>query len=62
MDAAFAGGDRLLCIAASRMCYALFGMMNWVYYWYRPHGSLRPEAIVVGLADQAMAKPLGPTS
>jgi AcrR family transcriptional regulator len=28
--------------------YALFGMMNWIYNWYDPHGIVGPEA----LADQ----------
>ena len=25
--------------------YALFGMMNWIYTWYDPKGTIRPEAL-----------------
>ena len=25
--------------------YALFGMMNWIYTWYDPQGSVSPEAL-----------------
>ena len=25
--------------------YALFGMMNWIYTWYDPEGTIRPEAL-----------------
>jgi AcrR family transcriptional regulator len=37
----------------------LFGMLNWIYYWYRPDGPLKPEEVVTGLADQAMASLAG---
>jgi len=30
--------------------YALFGMMNWIYNWYDPHGKLK----VSDLADNVM--------
>jgi AcrR family transcriptional regulator len=37
----------------------LFGMLNWIYYWYRADGPLTPEEVVTGLADQAMASLVG---
>jgi TetR/AcrR family transcriptional regulator, cholesterol catabolism regulator len=39
---------------------AVFGMTNWIYYWYRPTGSLSAEEVVEQLADYAMASLLGP--
>jgi len=33
----------------------LFGMMNWLYYWYRPDGPLSPEEIVAAIRDYALA-------
>jgi TetR/AcrR family transcriptional regulator, cholesterol catabolism regulator len=39
---------------------AVFGMINWVYYWYRPRGALSAEEIISGLADQAVASLVGP--
>jgi AcrR family transcriptional regulator len=32
-------------IDAKMASFALFGMMNWVYHWYRPDGPWRPEEI-----------------
>lgn len=31
--------------------YALFGMMNWTYTWYRPDGRLPPSALADAFAD-----------
>lgn len=31
--------------------YALFGMMNWTYTWYRPDGALPPDALATVFAD-----------
>jgi len=31
--------------------YALFGMMNWTYTWYRPDGKLPPDALAQVFAD-----------
>jgi AcrR family transcriptional regulator len=31
--------------------YALFGMMNWTYTWYRPDGRLPPDALADVFAD-----------
>jgi hypothetical protein len=31
--------------------YALFGMMNWTYTWYRPDGQLPPDALADTFAD-----------
>jgi AcrR family transcriptional regulator len=36
-----AGGSSGRKVAA----YALFGMMNWIYTWYDPQGSIRPDAL-----------------
>lgn len=33
----------------------LFGMMNWIYYWYRPQGPMSPDDIVRSLGDYAIA-------
>jgi AcrR family transcriptional regulator len=35
--------------------FAVFGMINWLYQWYRPSGPLSPETIARSLADQALA-------
>jgi len=40
-----AEGDIDPAIDAKMASYALFGMMNWVYHWYRPTGSWTPEQI-----------------
>jgi TetR/AcrR family transcriptional regulator len=29
-------------------------MMNWMYTWYRPSGTLAPEALATRLADLAL--------
>ncbi len=34
--------------------YALFGMMNWIYTWYRPTGALAPEALAEHFATLAL--------
>jgi AcrR family transcriptional regulator len=34
--------------------YAIFGMMNWIYTWYRPSGALAPEALATRLAEVAL--------
>jgi AcrR family transcriptional regulator len=33
----------------------LFGMMNWIYYWYREDGPMTPDEIVHMLGDYAIA-------
>ncbi|HWK29585.1 MAG TPA: TetR/AcrR family transcriptional regulator [Solirubrobacter sp.] len=35
--------------------FAIFGMINWLYQWYRPSGALSPDTIARSLADQALA-------
>lgn len=34
--------------------YAVFGMMNWIYTWYRPGGPLEPADLANRLADLAL--------
>ena len=34
--------------------YALFGMMNWIYTWYRPGGALTPSELADLMADLAL--------
>ena len=34
--------------------YAVFGMMNWIYTWYRPGGAVTPEQLAQHLADLAL--------
>ena len=34
--------------------YALFGMMNWIYTWYRPDGALSPDQLAARLAALAL--------
>ena len=34
--------------------YALFGMMNWIYTWYRPTGALSPAALAEHFATLAL--------
>ncbi|HEX9631019.1 MAG TPA: TetR/AcrR family transcriptional regulator [Gemmatimonadales bacterium] len=36
---------------ASVAAYALFGMMNWTYTWYRPDGKLSPDALAQAFAE-----------
>jgi TetR/AcrR family transcriptional regulator len=33
--------------------YALFGMMNWIYTWYRPDGAVPPVELAERLAELA---------
>lgn len=39
--------------------YALFGMMNWIYTWYRPGGTVSPEQLADHLADLALRAIVG---
>lgn len=41
---------------------AVFGMTNWIPYWYRPGGSLSVDEVVSKLADYAMASLTGSAS
>ena len=34
--------------------YAVFGMMNWIYTWYRPGGPVTPEELADQLAELAL--------
>jgi AcrR family transcriptional regulator len=34
--------------------YGLFGMMNWIYTWYRPDGALAPDELSDRLAELAL--------
>ena len=47
--------QRLIAAADGRnpsvSAYALFGMMNWIYTWYRPDGPLGPDALAATMAD-----------
>lgn|GEM_PF-905899 len=38
-------------IDAQVATYALFGMMNWIYTWYRPGGRITPDHLADELAD-----------
>lgn len=39
---------------------AIFGMVNWLYYWYRPDGPLPEDEVITQLADYAIASLMGP--
>jgi AcrR family transcriptional regulator len=41
---------------------AVFGILNWVYYWYRPEGPLGMDEVVFELTEYAMASLLGRTT
>jgi TetR/AcrR family transcriptional regulator, cholesterol catabolism regulator len=41
--------------------FSLFGMMNWVYHWYRPDGPWTPELIGDQVAAMAIDGLAGPT-
>jgi AcrR family transcriptional regulator len=60
VERALEGGELREGINPKLATVALFGMMNWVYYWYRPRGALSAEEIITGLADQAVASLIGP--
>ncbi len=34
--------------------YAIFGMMNWMYTWYRPGGAVSPDELAARIADLAL--------
>jgi AcrR family transcriptional regulator len=40
--------------------FTLFGMMNWVYHWYRPAGPWTPELIADQVASMAIDGLVGP--
>lgn len=40
--------------------YALFGMMNWIYNWYDPHGKLDVTALVANILRLFLAGYVGP--
>jgi AcrR family transcriptional regulator len=42
--------------------YALFGMMNWTYTWYRPDGPLPPGALADAFADLFLHGMRGPAT
>lgn len=50
------GGVMLDATPAERgvAAYAVFGMMNWIYTWYRPGGALQPAELADRLADLAL--------
>ena len=48
LDPAATAGQRAVT------AYAIFGMMNWIYTWYRPSGALAPEALATRLAEVAL--------
>jgi AcrR family transcriptional regulator len=39
--------------------YAVFGMMNWIYTWYRPGGPVTPEQLAKQLAELALRSLIG---
>jgi AcrR family transcriptional regulator len=39
---------------------AIFGMTNWIYYWYRADGPATAAEVVARMADYAMASLAGP--
>ncbi|WP_114423120.1 TetR/AcrR family transcriptional regulator [Nocardioides houyundeii] len=41
---------------------AVFGMTNWVYYWYHPGGSLSVDDVVTKMSDYAMASLMEPAN
>ncbi|HVW46345.1 MAG TPA: TetR/AcrR family transcriptional regulator [Solirubrobacterales bacterium] len=59
VEAAIDRGETRAGINPRLATMALFGMMNWIYYWYRPRGSLSVDEIVRGLADQGVASLTG---
>ena len=42
--------------------YAVFGMMNWIYTWYRPGGAVAPEQLADQLAELAVRALIGETN
>jgi AcrR family transcriptional regulator len=40
--------------------YALFGMMNWIYTWYRPDGRLSPDRLADAFVRAALHGVLAP--
>lgn len=47
---------------ARTAAYALFGMMNWIYTWYRPDGRLSAEQLGDALARFALHGVLAPAA
>jgi AcrR family transcriptional regulator len=45
---------------AKMASFALFGMMNWVYHWYRPDGPWRPDELGDLYAELAISGLTGP--
>lgn len=39
--------------------YAVFGMMNWIYTWYKPGGPTTPDQLAERLADLALRSLVG---
>lgn len=39
--------------------YAVFGMLNWIYTWYRPGGAVTPEELADQLAELALRSLVG---
>ncbi len=42
--------------------YALFGMMNWIYTWYKPSGSVSPDRLAEDLTQLFLNGFLQPTT
>lgn len=40
------GGSSKRTVTPRAAAFALLGMINWIYQWYRPDGSLREEGLV----------------
>ena len=40
------GGSSKRTVTPRAAAFALLGMINWIYQWYRPDGSLREESLV----------------
>ena len=47
-------------IDANVAAYALFGMMNWIYNWYDPAGSVSPDALAEQFARLFLTGLLAP--
>jgi len=45
VDAALARSGRSIDVPPRLLVFALLGMSNWVYTWYRPNGRWAPEAV-----------------
>jgi AcrR family transcriptional regulator len=60
IEEAQAQGDLDKTLDPKLGAFTLFGMMNWVYHWYRPGGAWTPEKIGDQIATMAIDGLVGP--